>query len=130
MAASDGQPGAASLAFSSVGAVDAHVAADGLRRVVLVAEHPVDLLGQPRRDRGRERAARLQHADELGDRRGVGRDVLEHLAGDDAVEASPSANGRRVASPCRPPTKRSSVDLAGFGHRRERGPCAGDLAAA
>ena len=128
MAAGDRpSPALRSLAFNSVADVDAHVTADALRGVVLVAEHPVDLLGKPRRHRRREGAAGLQHPDELGDRRGVGLDVFEHLAGDDAVEA---AVGERQSSCVALQAADETLfgDLAGLGHRRERGPGAGHLA--
>ena len=103
VAAGEPQPGGAQLGLQLGGRVDAHVAADRGRRVVLVGQHPVDLLGQPRRHGGRERAARSQHAHQLGDAADVVGDVLEHLRRDDGVEA-PSANGSRVASPRSTPT--------------------------
>ena len=91
------------------------------RGVVLVGQHPADLLGQPRRHGDGERAAGPQHPDQLGERADVVGDVLEHLGGDDASKVS-SANGSRVASPRSTPTKRSIVDLAGLDHRRRTSP--------
>ena len=88
VASGDGQAGTAQLGLQLGRAVDAHVSADTLRSVVFVAEHPVDLFGKPRRHGRRKRAARLQHPDEFADRGGVGLDVFEHLAGDDAIEAA------------------------------------------
>ena len=113
MAAGDGQAGAAQLGLQLGRRVDAHVAADALRCVVLVAEHPVDLLREPRRHGRRERAAGLEDADQLGDRGGVGLDVLEHLAGDHAVERCRRRTAvawRRPAG--RRPTRSSAISPA------------------
>ena len=66
--------------------VDADVAALHEGGVVLVGQRPADLLGQPRRHGGGEGAAGLEHPEDLVERDLVVADVLEHLAGDDAVE--------------------------------------------
>ena len=80
-----------------------------LRRVVLVGQHPVDLLGEPARDRRRERAARLRARgpSRRSRRRRPGcarapRDVM-------TTSNEPSANGSRVASPRSTPAKSSTV---------------------
>ncbi len=102
--------------------VDPNVAADRLGSVVLVAEHPVDLLRPPRRNRRGEHAARLEHTDHLRDRCHVVLDVLEHLGGDHLVEASVGERqpGRVAAQHT---LDSLVVDLAGIDHRVERGCC-------
>src|SRR6185295_3816181 len=71
MAAGDRQAGAAQFGLQLGCGVDAHVPAHALGGVVLVAEHPVDLLWEPRRDRCCERASWFQHPHEFLDRSGI-----------------------------------------------------------
>ena len=80
------EPGARQLLAHLRLGVDPYVAADRLGGVVLVADLPADLLGEGRRDCGRDRSARLQNPEELVIGRDVIGDVLEDLARDDLVE--------------------------------------------
>src|SRR5581483_12027859 len=94
--AGDVEAGAAHASGELAGAVDADVAA-GLA-VVLVGQGPADALGQVRGHGHGDRAARPEDPDELGQRRGVGRDVLHHLGRDHPVEAGVGEReGERVA---------------------------------
>ena len=72
------------LVAQRVGAVDADVAA--LVGVVLVGQRPAHLLGQPPRDRDRQRATGFQYPHELGNGPVVLRNMLEDLRRDNAVE--------------------------------------------
>ncbi len=69
-----------------VSGVDADVTALDERGVVLVAEQPAELLGQPGRNCDRDRAAWPEHSCELGHRVGVVGDVFHHFGSDDAIE--------------------------------------------
>ena len=95
-------------------------------RVVLVGQHPVDLLRQPARHRRREHAAGRQHADHLRQRAGVVGHVLEHLRRDDRVEGAVGERQPRgvAAQHADEPLGR---DLAGLDHRRQGVARAGHL---
>ncbi len=80
------QPGITQAVPQGGLAVDPNVAALDERGVVLVGQEPADLLGEPRRHSGRQRASRLEDAMQLGQGGGVVGHVLEHLGGDDVVE--------------------------------------------
>ena len=94
------------------------MAADDERGVVLVAEHPVDLLGKPRRHGCREDATGLEHAGQFAERGDVVLDVFEHLRGDDAVERGVGERQlRRVAANGASESQR--VDFSSHRHRGE-----------
>jgi hypothetical protein len=78
--AGGGQAGA-----QHVGAIDADVPA--LVRVVRVRQGPADPLRPVAGHGDGDAAARLEHSEDLRHRRGVVRDVLEHLRRDDPVDA-------------------------------------------
>ena len=73
------EAGGDELGFQLGRRVDPHVPADADRCVVLIAEHPVDLLWQPSRHGGREHAAGLEDAHHLGDGRNIVLDVFENF---------------------------------------------------
>ena len=107
-------------------AVDADVSTLALGGVVLVGEHPVDLLGEPGRHGRSEVAARLEHSDHLGDRGDVVLDVFEHFGGDHDVEG---AVGERQLGgvAAQHALEAIEVDLAGVDHAAERGSGLDDL---
>ena len=106
---------------SSSLAVDAHVAALDERRVVLLAEHPAHLLGEPRGHGDGHRAARPQHPGELAHRAGV---VGMCSSTSEAMMRSNARVGEGQGRWRRPgPCRRTAVgDLARLGHGAEGRP--------
>ena len=80
------EPSRAQFRFQFGAAVDAHMAAHNVRRVILVGQHPVDLFRKPRRNRCGQNTARLKHAREFVQRSNIILDVLQHFRSDDAIE--------------------------------------------
>ncbi len=97
-----------------------------LRSVVLVAELPVDGLGQLGRHGGREATTGAQHAHHLVDRGHIVLNVLEHLGGDDGIER---VVGEREPSPIAAQDTDQPLgrDLTGLDHRRQGVPGLHDL---
>jgi hypothetical protein len=99
--------------------VDADVTARHLGRVILVAQLPIDRLGELGGHRGREAPARAQHSHHLADCRHIVLDVFEHLRRDHDVERVvwkgqfPRVAAQYTGQPV-------GSDLAGLDHRRQR----------
>ena len=107
-------------------AVDADVSAGDEWRVVFVRQHPIDLLGEPRRNRGGKDSARLEDTGKLADRANIVLDVLEHLGSDDGVErVIGEGQLRRITT--HDAAQVLLFDFAGFEHRRKRFPRGDDL---
>ena len=74
------------LSTELLGGIDTYVSAGNERRVILVRQHPVDLLGKERRHGCGECATGLQHSGEFTQCCHVIVDVFEHFAGNHTVE--------------------------------------------
>ena len=111
------EPGADEPSDELIASVDANVAA--LDLVVGVGERPADPFGQPARNRHSDAPPRRQHADDLDHRGTVIGDVLEHLGGNDPIEA-PVRERKRTRVPAHYSRRRRRRCLASLGHRGER----------
>ena len=106
------ETGGAQLGRQLGRAVDAHVAALALRGVVLVGEHPVDLLGEPRRHGPGEVPPGLRTRT-ISLIAATSSWMCSSTSEVMTTSKEPSANGRRVASPRSTPlNRRSSISPA------------------
>ena len=110
-------PALRSLAFSSVARVDPDVAAGAFGAWYSSQSIQLTFSGNQLGTVAANDAAGAEHTRELGDRADVVLDVLEHLAGDDAVER---AVGERQPGGVAPQHADEAVggDLARLDHRR------------